>query len=78
MAGKEPVKRYKDGAATLSVWANESKTGTWYTFQPQKVYSDDDGKSFKYAGSFNAEDLVKLGGLITQAVKDYPPKKKGK
>lgn len=65
--GKGPVQKYRDGALTGNIWANESQdNGTFYSFQISRSYKAKDG-TWKEVSSFRAGDLPALSRMVEQA-----------
>lgn len=61
-----PVKKYRDGALTGNIWANDSKNGTFYGFEVSRSFVGNDGK-WKTVHSFRAGDLPALSRMVEQA-----------
>jgi hypothetical protein len=64
----KPVQTFRAGALSVSVWAREHEGKTFYTANAQRAYTEDDGKSWKYSGSFDRDDLATVAALLNMAL----------
>lgn len=68
---QKPIKSYRRGALGVSIWRREvsGKDGTqvFYSATASRAYTDDDGETFKYSDSFNADDLPIVAALLNLA-----------
>jgi len=68
---QKPVKQYRRGAIGVSIWKREAQTKDgiviFYSATPSRAFTKDDGKSFQYSDSFDADDLPVLSALLTLA-----------
>lgn len=60
----EPVKRFRVGAVTASVWENRSNDRAFYSVTLQRSYKEDG--EWKTADSYNAGDLLNLARVVTR------------
>ena len=65
----KPVKTYKAGVLSLSLWENEAEEGTFKSFTFNKSYKDKDD-SWQQTQILKTTDLPKLKLLLEQAYKD--------
>ena len=63
----KPVHKIRSGALTVSIWAHDSKNGTFYSANAQRAYTDDDGKTWKHTDSFSRDDLPSVALLMQSA-----------
>jgi hypothetical protein len=54
-----PVKNIRIGQVEVAIWANESKSGTFYRATASRSYKDEQG-NFKSSDSFGSSDLQNL------------------
>jgi hypothetical protein len=54
--GGQPLKRFRFGRISASIWENPSENGPNYTVQFQRAYMDE-AKNFQYSDRFYREDL---------------------
>src|SRR4051812_10765995 len=64
----KPVQTFRAGALSVSVWAREHEGKTFYTANAQRAYTEDDGKNWKYSGSFDRDDLATVAALLNMAL----------
>lgn len=60
-----PVKRFRIGNLTASVWKNEGQERAFYTVDIQRSYKD--GDEWKNTTSLNASDLLNAAFLLQKA-----------
>lgn len=65
----KPIKTYKAGLLTLSLWENEVENSTIKSFTFQRSYKDSEEK-WQHTQSLKASDLPKLKLLINKAYED--------
>lgn len=65
----KPVKTYKAGLVSLSLWENETKEGKAKSFTFKRAYQNLDG-SWADTSSLKMSDLPKLRALIDEAYKE--------
>jgi len=64
MSSSAPEKTIKVGGIQLSLWANSTSKGTFYSITIDKSYKD--GETWKRTKSFKPADLVKVQLGITK------------
>ncbi len=66
----KPIKTYKVGVLTLSVWENEVKdNGFIKSFSFQRAYQTDEG-DWNHTQNLRLSDLPKMRVLVEEAYKD--------
>lgn len=65
----KPIKTYKVGVLSLSMWENELKDGKVNTFTFQRGYKDTNDK-WQHTQQLRLSDLPKLRILLEEAYKD--------
>lgn len=65
----KPVKTYKAGVLSLSLWENEAEEGTFKSFSFNKSYKDKEDK-WQQTQILKTSDLPKLKILLDEAYKD--------
>ena len=70
-----PVKKFKAGAITATVWNNseknnEGKDFMWYTVSICRIYTLDNGKTWKQTDSYRINDLPKVS-LVSATAYEY-------
>jgi len=73
MEGNKPEHKFKAGAVTATVWANQGKNNKgepigYKTVSIDRVYKD--GEDWKHTTSFRTADLPKLS-LVTSKAYEY-------
>lgn len=63
----QPIKQFKAGALSVSVWKREAADSVFYNATPQRCFTRDDGKTFEYTDSFGRDDLPIVAALLNQA-----------
>ena len=66
---QKPVKTYKAGVLSLSMWENEAKEGYIKSFSFQRSYKDDEG-NWQHTQSMRVQDLPRMRLLVEEAYKD--------
>lgn len=66
----KPLKIYKAGAISLSLWENETKDGNFKSFTLSRAYKDKDD-NWQHTQSLKVADLPKLKVLLDQAYTDH-------
>ena len=70
VSNNRPVKTYKAGVISISVWENELEDGKKInSYSLKRVYKDDNDE-WKEASSFRTNDLPKLRALLDKAYLD--------
>ena len=65
--GNRPVAKFKHGGIELSVWPNQTESGTMYNTTITNSYKDDKSGEWKQTSSFSPTDLLVVGELSRQA-----------
>jgi len=65
----KPIKTYKVGVLSLSMWENDFKDGKTKTFTFQRAYKDSNEK-WQHTQQLRLSDLPKLNILLQEAYKD--------
>jgi len=69
-ASNKPVKKFKAGAISATIWGNQSKEGkTWNSVTFSRSYKDNTN-SWKNTNNFRESDLPKLN-LVSQKAFEY-------
>jgi len=65
---KRPVKKFRAGAVSVSIWSNdvEGKDTTFNTISLDRVYKDKEGE-WQNSGSFRVNDLPKAMVVLNKA-----------
>lgn len=66
---KKPIKNYKAGTLTLSMWENESENGKLTSFTIQRSYKDKED-NWQHTSNLRTQDLPKLQILIQKAYQE--------
>jgi hypothetical protein len=66
--GNKPVRTYRGGLISLSVWSVESGDNKFNTFTLSRSYKKNE--EWQKSSSFTTDDLPKIKMLIEQAYKD--------
>jgi hypothetical protein len=66
MAQNAPIKRFRIGFVTASVWKNETADRPFYTVTVQRAYKDEKG-DYQNNGNFNHADLLNLSRVVVRA-----------
>lgn len=66
MSDKAPVRKFRLGGVTASVWKNEGAERAFYTVTIQRAYKDTDG-NWKNTDSFNSDDLLNASYVLRKA-----------
>lgn len=61
-----PVKKFRIGLVTATVWKNENDGKPFYTVQLQRQYKDAEG-NWKGTDYFNHDDLLNCARVMTRA-----------
>jgi hypothetical protein len=64
--GNEPVKKYRIGFITASIWKNKSGDSTFYNVTLQSRYKDESGE-WQDATSLSHSDLLNAAAVLTKA-----------
>ena len=68
---QKPINSYRRGALGVSIWRREANTkdGTqvFYSATASRAFTKDDGATFEYSDSFNADDLPTVAALLNLA-----------
>lgn len=67
MANAKPLKRFRSGAISVSIWAQSGKNGDYYTTNAQRAYTKDEGKTWEHSDSFSRDDLPTVAWLLQRA-----------
>lgn len=72
---KGPKETYKAGAVSVSVFENVNKgkddiAFTTLSFNVQRAYTEDDGKTWKHTSSFKLNDVPKLISMLQKAYEE--------
>jgi len=65
--GNRPVAKFKHGGIELSVWPNQTESGTMYNTTFSNSYKDEKSGEWKTTASFSPTDLLVAGELARQA-----------
>ncbi|MGX7894390.1 hypothetical protein [Tsuneonella sp. HG222] len=65
MSGNAPVKKFRIGAVTASVWKNAGTNGDWHSVTLERVYKD--GDELKNTGALNTGDLLNAAKVLERA-----------
>ena len=65
--GNRPVAKFKHGGIELTVWPNQTESGTMYNTSITNSYKDDKSGEWKTTSSFSPTDLLVVGELGRQA-----------
>jgi hypothetical protein len=65
--GNRPVAKFKHGGIELSVWPNQTESGTMYNTTITNSYKDDKTGEWKTTSSFSQTDLLVVGELAREA-----------
>ena len=65
--GNRPVAKFKHGGIEVTVWPNETETGTMYKTTISNSYKDEQSGEWKATSSFSPTDLLVVGELARQA-----------
>lgn len=63
----KPVKQFRAGALSVSVFEREHDGKTFYNATASRAYTKDDGKTWEYSDSFDRDDLPLVAALLNQA-----------
>lgn len=66
MASNAPVKRFRVGYVTASVWKNSGTNSDFYSVTVERSYKDDGG-TIQNTGSFNTGDLLNAAKVLGRA-----------
>ncbi|MCP3682508.1 MAG: hypothetical protein GY861_07435 [bacterium] len=66
MEKKQPEKKYRAGAVSVTIWRNETEKGSYYSVQLERSYKDKED-NWKKTGSLRANDLPKAALLLNKA-----------
>ena len=62
-----PVKTFRAGATSVSIFQREHDGETYYNATPSRAYTRDDGKTWEYSDSFGRDELPVVGRLLDMA-----------
>lgn len=65
MADNSPVKKFRIGFVTASVFKNDGPNGSFYTVQLQRTYKD--GDELKNTNGLSHGDLLNASRVLTRA-----------
>lgn len=65
MSGNAPMKKFRLGSVTASIWKNTGSNGEWYSVTLERVYKD--GEELKNTGAFNPGDLLNAAKVLERA-----------
>lgn len=63
----KPIGEVRDGWLSGTIWGNEGSNGTYFTVTFKRGYKDKESGEIKDTSSMNADDLLKLANLATEA-----------
>lgn len=66
-AKQQPAHRIRSGALSVSIWEQRTPEGCFFTVNPQRAFTRDDGKTWEHSDSFSRDDLATVGSLLLQA-----------
>ena len=66
MESKKPIQKFRNGAISVDIWANNTDNGVLYTITTQKVYKNEKGE-WQTTNNLNATDALKLSHLLNLA-----------
>ncbi len=66
MSGNAPVKKFRLGYVTASVWKNAGNNGDWHSVTLERSYRDDAG-DIQNTSSLGAADLLNAAKLLQRA-----------
>jgi len=69
-AKNQPVKRFRDGIISASVWRQDGKTGAFFNVTLERSYLVDEGtpqQKWEYTASLGRYDLLSAAKLLGQA-----------
>jgi hypothetical protein len=66
MAKEEPVRRFRIGFVSASVWKNKSGDSTFYNVTLQVRYKDDNGE-WQDSNSLSTDQLLNAAKVLTRA-----------
>ena len=68
MEQNKPVRNFREGGLTVSVWKNATEGGKiYYSLSPQKRYTKDDGQTWESTNSYSKRESILLANLFTMA-----------
>lgn len=65
--GNRPVAKFKHGGIELSVWPNQTESGTMYNTTISNSYKDEKSGEWKATASFSPTDLLVVAELSREA-----------
>lgn len=65
--GNRPVAKFRHGGIELSVWPNQTDSGTMFNTTISNSYKDDKSGEWKPTNSFSPTDLLVVGELAREA-----------
>jgi hypothetical protein len=63
----KPFKQFRRGAMAVAVWKREHKGHTYYSATPSRAFTKDDGATFEYSSTFDADNIPVAVALLNQA-----------
>ena len=66
-SANRPVAKFRHGSVELTVWPNQTESGTMYNTTITNSYKDDKSGEWKPTNSFSPTDLLVVGELARQA-----------
>lgn len=63
----QPAFKIRSGALSVSIWEQKTDKGSFYTANPQRAFTRDDGASWEHSDSFGRDDLPVIASLMLQA-----------
>ncbi|PIO03695.1 hypothetical protein COT48_03850 [Candidatus Woesearchaeota archaeon CG08_land_8_20_14_0_20_47_9] len=62
-----PEKRFRAGAISIAIWANQSEKGTWNSIQLTRCYKDKKTEQWKSTGSLRVADIPRAIVVLNKA-----------
>jgi hypothetical protein len=63
---QKPAAQLRLNNVKLTIWANTSDQGTYFSVQPSRTYKDDNG--YHDVNSYSSDEILRLAHLLPQAV----------
>lgn len=64
---KKPIKQYRSGAISVSIWRQDGERGAFYNATAQRAFKPEGADKWEHTSSFNRDDLMTAAKLLDLA-----------